>query len=613
LWLVLLSNWKPRANTTIIREFVLAEMDFMRLSLEEIKTSTEIEQKKVNYLKARRHYKHIEFFLMGLASRNIKLHINGPLIVKHDFEVTGELYYPNGFQRIEEILYTDSDRGDLNLVLNSMLEEWKNITKYFSEVAFDLSDVLEMHQMQVYRMISLNLSGFDASFCKNNVEEAIWNLEALEQTAKMFAIMPSNRGKAKRARNNLVSEISKAKKFLLSNLNFDGFNRLEFIREYAIELNRCLVIWHDALDIPWTERNFAIHPNNPHYLDPREINFGFFSPFRGDEDKRTKMVELGKILFFDPILSGNGERSCASCHNPEKAFTDGLPKGLANDGKAHIARNTPGLINVAFQQKFFYDGRVFDLERQVFEVVNDHFEMKGDLNELAIILRESSEYKRLFQDAFEGQADTIITSKAIQKCIAAYERSLVGFNSRFDYYLRGSDNLTQREINGYNLFSGKALCGTCHFFPVFNGTVPPEFLDTEFEVIGVPETKAGKELSEDIGKYKVSRQEIHKGAFKTPSVRNISLTAPYMHNGIYDSLEQVLDFYNRGGGIGLGLEVPNQTLPFDSLNLSKIEQADIILFMHTLNDTFQLTSKPLFLPQFEKHAELNLRKVGGTY
>jgi cytochrome c peroxidase len=133
---------------------------------------------------------------------------------------------------------------------------------------------------------------------------------------------------------------------------------------------------------------------------------------------------------------------------------------------------------------------------------------------------------------------------------------------------------------------GKALCATCHFAPIFNGTVPPDFKDTELEAIGVPQTTdtIHPALSKDLGRYNVYQTTARKHFFKTPTLRNIALTAPYMHNGVYNTLEEVIAFYNKGGGIGLGLDVPHQTLPFDNLELSVDEQKALVAFLHTLTD-----------------------------
>jgi cytochrome c peroxidase len=130
---------------------------------------------------------------------------------------------------------------------------------------------------------------------------------------------------------------------------------------------------------------------------------------------------------------------------------------------------------------------------------------------------------------------------------------------------------------------GKAKCATCHYMPLFNGTFPPRFQKIEAEVIGVPKSIRENIIDQDMGRYAIVKVESLKHAFKTPTVRNAELTSPYMHNGVFNTLEQVMDFYNKGGGAGLGMKIKNQTLPFDSLSLSLKEQNDIIAFIKSLN------------------------------
>jgi cytochrome c peroxidase len=160
-------------------------------------------------------------------------------------------------------------------------------------------------------------------------------------------------------------------------------------------------------------------------------------------------------------------------------------------------------------------------------------------------------------------------------------------NSRFDRNMRGEiSDFTDEERLGMNLYMGKALCATCHFIPLTNGTVPPLFPDTEKEVIGVAKTAANKELDDDLGFYPVYKEEIHKFMFKTPTIRNAEVTAPYMHNGAYTTLEEVMDFYNKSGGGGLGFEnLDHQTLPFDNLQLTEKEIDALVAFTKTFTDT----------------------------
>lgn len=155
--------------------------------------------------------------------------------------------------------------------------------------------------------------------------------------------------------------------------------------------------------------------------------------------------------------------------------------------------------------------------------------------------------------------------------------------------------------------------GLVIFFPVFNGTVPPYYMDSEYEVLGVPETKDNRKLDPDLGRYRVTKADFQKYAFKTPTVRNSALTAPYMHNGVYPDLKSVLNFYQKGGGKGFKYPVSNQTLPFDTLKLSLPEQQAIIRFLESLTDTSGLIQSPFALPEFEGQPEWNKRTWGGSY
>jgi len=233
------------------------------------------------------------------------------------------------------------------------------------------------------------------------------------------------------------------------------------------------------------------------------------------------------------------------------------------------------------------DSRADILENQLGEVVHNAEEMKGSLKTSVVDLKNSLQYSQLFKKAYPEEKEPVNTF-TIANAISSYVRSLQSFNSRFDQFIRGNESkLSSAEKKGFNLFAGKAKCATCHFIPLFNGVTPPFFNETESEVLGVPQTKDKKKpvLDPDEGKFNFTKASIHKYAFKTPTLRNIELTSPYMHNGVYSTLEEVMEFYNNGGGKGLKIAPPNQTLPFDKLNLSKKEINDIIAFMKTLTDT----------------------------
>ena len=198
-------------------------------------------------------------------------------------------------------------------------------------------------------------------------------------------------------------------------------------------------------------------------------------------------------------------------------------------------------------------------------------------------VKNKPEYKFLLDSLYNNKRDDF----NVRHSIASYVRTLNPFNSKFDRNINNLENtLTDNEINGFNLFTGKAQCATCHFAPIFNGTIPPEYKETEMELIGVPQKNdtINASISEDLGRYNTYKTPERKHFFKTPTIRNIKKTKPYMHNGVYNTLEEIVDFYNRGGGAGIGISETLQTLPSDPLNLTKKEQNELIAFMHTLTD-----------------------------
>lgn len=325
---------------------------------------------------------------------------------------------------------------------------------------------------------------------------------------------------------------------------------------------------------------------------------------------------LGKVLFFDPVLSSNNQRSCASCHAPSKAFTDGQVRSLAFDAKGKTLRNSPTLLNAVYSTAYFWDGRAQYLQDQVPDVVNKADELHGNYEQVTEKLQQSAEYRQLFKRAFKGQPESSVSTNTINRAIAAYVQSLVALNSPFDHYMRRQTNkYSEAAIRGANLFMGKAGCATCHFAPAFNGTVPPRFLESETEVLGVPATAdlTNTTLDADAGRGGVIGAAAFQHSFKTPTVRNAALTAPYMHNGVFSTLGEVVGFYDAGGGAGIGLTVPNQTLPSSPLNLTDEEKQDLVAFMNSLTDTTATTSVPKRLPSFPKGSELNKRIVGGQY
>jgi len=305
-----------------------------------------------------------------------------------------------------------------------------------------------------------------------------------------------------------------------------------------------------------------------------------------DNPTTPEKVELGRLLFFDPILSDDNTLSCAHCHHPDLGFSDGLPRSLGRGargagtqrrGGIELTRAAPTLWNALYNHRQFWDGRAADLEEQARMVITTPEEVNADPDELVRELKAIPEYRRLFDRAFGGQNGSAITFGNIAKAIAAFERTLVSFNSRFDRYAAGDGNaLTPQEKRGLKLFlSPKTRCNECHGLPTF--------ANRDFKVIGVPNPPEGPPDVHKTG-AEPGRGGGPNGAFKIPTLRNIALTAPYMHNGIFKTLEEVLDFYSNGGGRGRGLDVPLQDDKIRKFTLTPQEKADLIAFLLALTD-----------------------------
>jgi cytochrome c peroxidase len=296
---------------------------------------------------------------------------------------------------------------------------------------------------------------------------------------------------------------------------------------------------------------------------------------------------LGRQLFFNPALSRHDRRSCATCHQPSRSFTDGLVRASVDPGHGTV-RNTPTLLNAGLQAFQFADQRAQFLEFQVEEVMQNPREMALPVDAAARKLGEDSMLVARLGAALGTAQPQALTGQMLAVAIAAYVRSLEAMDSRFDRAVRGDTAaLTESERRGFNLFMGKAKCATCHFPPLFGGTTPPNYREAEPEVIGVPARPLSRKatVDPDPGVFAVTRAPLHRHAFKTPNLRNVELTAPYMHNGVFRTLDEVVDFYDGGGGNGLGMKLPNQTLPPDSLHLSDQEKHDLVAFHGALTDT----------------------------
>ena len=531
------------------------------------------------FLDARKAYKAVEIFAEYYNPSTAKA-INGPALDEVEPDNPDYPTPPTGFQVIEELLFPAYDTS-LHAELIKEVAALKAAVTRLNMVngSLELTDahIFDAARLQIFRMETLGLAGFDTPISLSSITEVPFILKSLQQYLAVYKATKTS-GTWKR----LDSLFNTAVAFAASDTAFNHFDRAIYLSVYLNPLTKELNLFQEKAGIPFFTEPRPLVANAATLFEENVFNPAFYT----DSHKGTgnnELPVLGAQLFKEKKLSVNNTRSCASCHIESKAFTDGLAKNNSFDGSMPIHRNTPTILYAALQPALFADSRLAYLEDQAKQVIENPNEMHGSLITAAKLLEEDSVYAKAFQQAFQEKG---ITPQKIQKAIAAYIRTRNNFSSSFDDYMRGNNAaLNQNEIAGFNLFMGKAKCATCHFMPLFNGSVPPLFLNIESEVLGVPSSNSKPyRLDTDPGKYGMIRSVPYKNAFKTNTVRNSMATAPYMHNGVFTTMEEVIDFYDKGGGTGLGLEVPNQTLPSEALNLTIEEQRQLIAFLHALTD-----------------------------
>jgi cytochrome c peroxidase len=304
-------------------------------------------------------------------------------------------------------------------------------------------------------------------------------------------------------------------------------------------------------------------------------------PLEVEDNPLTRQgIALGRRLFFDPLLSSDGTVSCASCHDPAKSFTDGAAISTGVEGRTGT-RSAMALVNLAFHSNgFFWDGRSPDLESQVLIPITDTREMNTSPEQVMEKLRRHGDYPRLFREAFGVGRKSEMSFEQLSKAIAQFERSLTSFNSRFDRVVWLNEGwFTDAEERGRQLFfiepyvqiNNHPGCSHCHLSPLF--------MDNAYRNNGLDSVGSLEQFT-DPGLGGFNGRPFDRGKFKVPTLRNIALTAPYMHDGRFETLEEVLDNYAKGGH-GVVNEDAN-ILPF---RLDEQQKADLIAFLHTLTDT----------------------------
>jgi cytochrome c peroxidase len=516
------------------------------------------------------HYKKISFFLDYFYPQEGKL-FNGP--AKKELEEPWlESEDPQGLQQIEADLFDPHPvrkKTEMENLMLVMKESASDLLPVYQTVITTTPQLMEALHLELIRIMTLYITGYDAPFLKTGIHEASSSLETMDSVLKLYLSVSNVRGSAPEI------DIQNAEHYLKVNKTFNSFNRLIFLTDYALPLEERLEKY--------------IRENGWELNTVKHLNYGGGNLFQKEllpqkNIESAGMITLGKSLFFEQALSGNNSRSCATCHEPSKYFTDQLTRNQSMTGHTYLKRNTPSLFYVAYQQAQFWDGRDSTLTGQIHDVLTDQNEMGSSVFSIEDKISSNANYRKSFHDIFQKENITITD---IQSALSAYLESLAPLHSPFDEFMAGNHlAMTPQQQVGFNLFMGKAACGTCHFAPLFNGSTPPFFNRTEYEILGVPQTDEfnKKILDTDQGRYNLYPVDMYRGMFKTPTLRNVAQTHPYMHNGSMTTLHKVLNFYNRGGGLGLGMAVPDQTLLDHPLHLSKTEMNNIIAFLQALTD-----------------------------
>lgn len=318
----------------------------------------------------------------------------------------------------------------------------------------------------------------------------------------------------------------------------------------------------------------AEYVENPQYALRVPSNFPG-PPATPDNPLTAAGVALGEKLFFDPMLSGNNQVSCATCHIPELAFSDGIALSSKGISGKSLMRHVPALINLAWADNgLFWDGGSKNLESQAFAPLAHEDEMFQDLMLLEQELTKNTQYSQLFKEAFNQE----ISSNLVMQALAQYQRTLVFAESTYDQYVRGEDEvlLNALEQDGYTIYLNK--CAQCHASDLFtDNAYHNNGLDASFDNTDHDELF--------LGRFRVNRNLEDLGAYKTPTLRNVMITAPYMHDGRFETLEEVLEFYNSGVQDSEFLDPILKSENQVGIALSAQDKKALLAFLNTLTDT----------------------------
>ena len=600
------------------------ESELLKL-LETINTTdTKTEAGKASILKSinscRQNLKSIDVWLRYLEPVSYKL-INGPLPVEWETEVFEKFEKPykrNGSGLTLMTIYldeTESEKDSLIRMTDKALLGLKVFKADSITIGLKSADVFYLcNRLYLLNLASIYTTGFECP----NTEIVITELEEmLVNTKQIYSAFNVSFGN-KPITNDYLNLYDKTITFVNSqSRDPEKFDHYTFIKDYInplFKLNQLMIQNHNV--VSRSNNDYTLNKNVTSIFSKQLFHAqntrGIYNRVN-DNEALKEIDQLGKMLFYDPILSGNNLRSCSSCHKSTQYFTDTtVTSALQFNRKDNLNRNTPTLLNSNYNHLNMLDGFHLTLQDQAKAVMTNGIEMGGDAKDILKKVLSVKEYKLALKKLLKyTPQEKDITMDHIASALTFYYGKFSNYYSPFDLAMNGKTEITEEARKGFNMYMSKAQCATCHFVPQFNGVKPP-YVGSEFEVLGVPKDKKYSALSNDRGRFEINPAKETLNAFRTGTLRNSMRTAPYMHNGVFTTMDEVIDFYNTGGGAGHGLALDNQTLSSDSLHLTKPEINLLKKFLESLNESIEFEPQPEKLP-VSKNKTLNNRKVNGEY
>lgn len=573
-----------------------------------------------NINNARVSLKEIDIWLRYLEPISYK-RINGPLPIEWETEVFEKFEKPykrEGAGLTLATLYLEEEKKNKDSLYNLINSSVKALQTYKRD---SIKEHLRSadHFYLCNRLFLLNLAtiyttGFECPETEKVIEELQTMLLSVNKLYSAF-----NRSfPTKALSESYMNKFKNACEFVdQQSKDFESFDHYTFIKDHVnplFALNQVFISEYKVksksyVDYTLTKEATSIFDKK---LFKGQNSKGVFEKVN-DAAVLDELEKLGELLFYDPILSGNNMRSCASCHKPSLCFADTIgAASLQFDGKNFLQRNTPSLTNATFNHLLMLDGLHISMLDQAKAVITSSIEMGGSEKEIVSKVMSCGEYKNRFTKLLiHTPKYSKVSLDHIASALTVFYSRFSNFEAPFDLAMNNRTTMDASVKKGFNIFMSKAQCATCHFAPQFNGVKPP-YVGSEFEVLGVPQDPEYKSLSADKGRYFINPAKETANAFRTGTIRNADKTKPYMHNGVFRTMQELVDFYDGGGGAGHGFNVPNQTLSGDSLRLTKEEKRNLMDFISSLNENMVVEPEPGHLPQ-SSNKKLNKRTIGGIY